>query len=214
MFEDSPDVPAGRRRADRQIRRYLSSMQTLRRLCVYCGSGAGRRPVYAEAASAFGALLAGRGIGVVFGGGSVGMMGVVADAALAAGGEVIGVIPHGLAAREVGHPGLTALHEVDTMHERKALMAELSDGFVALPGGLGTLEETVEMMTWAQLGQHRKPIVLVNIEKFWDPLISLLDHMREQGFIRRGLDVDVEVVDSSYDVIPRISSRFEKRITA
>lgn len=161
-------------------------MRTLHRLCVYCGSSAGARPVYAEAATAFGQLLAERGIGVVFGGGSVGMMGLVADAALAASGEAIGVIPHGLAAREVDHPGLTALHKVDTMHERKALMADLSDGFVALPGGLGTLEELMEVWTWAQLGIHRRPVGLLNIGGYFDGLLTFVNHAVTEGFVREG----------------------------
>lgn len=159
-------------------------MRTLHRLCVYCGSSAGSRPVYAEAASDLGQALAARGIGVVFGGGSVGMMGLVADAALEAGGEAVGVIPHGLAAREVGHPGLTVLHKVDTMHERKALMADLSDGFVALPGGLGTLEELMEVWTWAQLGIHRKPVGLLNVEGYFDGLLAFIDHAVAEGFVR------------------------------
>jgi len=189
-------------------------MNHITRICVYCGSGPGRNPAYAEAAEILGGELARNGIGLVYGGGSLGLMGIVARSVLAAGGHVTGIIPQFLSEREQMLRDAQELIVTESMHERKRHMFEKADAFVALPGGLGTLEETVEMMTWAQLGQHRKPIVLVNIEKFWDPLISLLDHMREQGFIRRGLDVDVEVVDSSYDVIPRISSRFEKRITA
>ena len=159
-------------------------MRTLHRLCVYCGSSAGARPVYAAAAEAFGRALAARGIGVVFGGGSVGMMGLVADAVLAAGGEAIGVIPHGLAAREVGHLGLTELHVVDTMHERKALMADLSDGFVALPGGLGTLEELMEVWTWAQLGIHRRPVGLLDVDGYFGGLLAFVDHAVREGFVR------------------------------
>lgn len=159
-------------------------MRTLHRLCVYCGSSAGSRPAYAEAAAAFGQALAARDIGVVFGGGSVGMMGLVADAVLDAGGEAVGVIPHGLAAREVGHPGLTALHVVDTMHERKALMADLSDGFVALPGGLGTLEELMEVWTWAQLGIHRRPVGLLNVDGYYDGLLTFVNHAVREGFVR------------------------------
>src|SRR5690606_23868839 len=133
-----------------------------------------------------GQALAGRGFGVVFGGGSVGMMGLVADAVLEAGAEAIGVIPHGLAAREVGHPGLTELHKVDTMHERKALMADLSDGFVALPGGLGTLEELMEVWTWAQLGIHRRPVGLLNVDGYYDGLLTFVDHAVAEGFVREG----------------------------
>lgn len=159
-------------------------MPDIRRLCVYCGSSVGVRPVYAEAATAFGRFLAGRGIGVVFGGGSVGMMGAVADAALEVGGEVVGVIPYTLAARELDHPGLTALHKVHTMHERKALMAELADGFVALPGGLGTLEELMEVWTWGQLGIHRSPIGLLNVAGYFDGLLAFMDHAVAEGFVR------------------------------
>ncbi len=156
----------------------------IQRLAVFCGSSAGERPVYAEAAQAMGRTLAERGIGIVFGGGSVGLMGVVADAALEAGGEVIGVIPHALAAREVDHRGLTELHKVDTMHERKALMAELSDGFIALPGGLGTMEELFEVWTWAQLGIHRKPVGLLNAAGFYDDLLQFLNRAVVEGFVR------------------------------
>ena len=156
----------------------------IQRLCIYCGSSAGVRPAYAEAARATGRLLAERGIGVVFGGGSVGMMGLVADAALEAGGEVIGVIPHALAAREVDHTGLTALHKVETMHERKALMAELADGFVALPGGIGTLEELMEVWTWMQLGIHRQPVGLLNVAGYFDGLLAFVDHAVAEGFVR------------------------------
>jgi hypothetical protein len=153
-------------------------------LAVFCGSRVGDRPVYAAAAVTFGRLLAERGICVVFGGGSVGMMGSVADAALEAGGEAVGVIPHGLAVREVGHTGLTALHTVDTMHERKALISDLSDGFVALPGGIGTLEELMEVWTWAQLGIHRKPVGLLNVAGYFDGLLAFTDHAVAEGFVR------------------------------
>lgn len=157
---------------------------TLKNLCVFCGSSTGVRPDYAAAAKATGRLLAERGIGVVFGGGSVGMMGAVADAALEMKGEVIGVIPHALAAREVDHTGLTALHKVDTMHERKALMAELADGFIALPGGLGTLEELMEVWTWVQLGIHRSPVGLLNVAGYFDGLLTFADHAVSEGFVR------------------------------
>jgi uncharacterized protein (TIGR00730 family) len=156
----------------------------LRTICVFCGSSAGVRRAYTGAAEGVGRLLAERGIGVVFGGGSVGLMGAVADAALAAGGEVVGVIPHALAAREVDHTGLTALHKVDTMHERKALMADLADGFVALPGGLGTLEELMEAWTWVQLGIHRAPIGLLNVAGYFDGLLAFVDHAVAEGFVR------------------------------
>jgi len=156
----------------------------VRRVCVFCGASSGRSPAYAEAARSFGAALAGRGLGLVYGGGRVGLMGAVADAALAAGGEVVGVIPQELVDRELSHGGLTELHVVDSLHERKALMAELSDGFVALPGGFGTLDELLEQLTWAQLGLHAKPIGLLDVEEYWRPLIELARHATEEGFVR------------------------------
>jgi uncharacterized protein (TIGR00730 family) len=156
----------------------------VKRLCVFCGSSTGRQPVYADAARALGEALARRGLGLVYGGGSVGLMGVLAEAALGAGGEVIGVLPRGLASKELAHDGLSQLHLVDTMHERKALMASLADGFVALPGGLGTLEELLEVFTWAQLGIHRKPVGLVNVAGYWDHLLALLAHAVGEGFVR------------------------------
>ena len=155
----------------------------LARVCVFCGASAGGRPVYAEAARALGALLAERGIGLVTGGGSVGLMGVVADAALDAGGEAIGVIPRRLVDRELGHHGMSALYVVESMHERKALMHELSDAFVALPGGYGTLDELFEALTWRQLGIHGKPVGVLDVEGYFQPLLSLLDSLAEGGFV-------------------------------
>ena len=156
---------------------------TLRRVCVFCGSSPGRLPEYARAATEMGALLARRRIGLVFGGGKVGMMGRLAQAALEGGGEVIGVIPRFLHEKRVAFAGLSDLRVVGTMHERKALMAGLADGFIALPGGLGTLEETFEMLTWAQLGMHGKPCGLLDVAGFFAPLLRFLDHVTEQGFI-------------------------------
>jgi hypothetical protein len=155
------------------------------RVCVFCGSSAGSRPEYADAARDLAAALARRRIGLVYGGGSVGLMGTLADAALAAGVEVIGVIPRPLAGRELAHGALTELRLVDSMHERKATMAALADGFVALPGGLGTLEETLEILTWAQLGIHAKPVGALNVAGYWDALIRLLAHAAREGFVRR-----------------------------
>ena len=155
----------------------------MRRVCVFCGSSAGRDPRYAAQAKALARELAARGIGVVFGGGSVGLMGVLADHALAAGGRVTGVIPHGLAARELAHRGVADMRVVPTMHARKALMAELADGFVALPGGIGTLEELLEIATWVQLGIHRKPVGVLNVGGYYDPLVALLDHAADAGFV-------------------------------
>jgi uncharacterized protein (TIGR00730 family) len=147
----------------------------LRAVCVFCGSSAPADPCYRDAARALGALVARRGIGLVYGGGSVGLMGELADAALSHGGRVTGVIPAGLFAREVGHTGLTELREVASMHERKQLMYDLSDAFVALPGGLGTLEELAEVATWSQLGLHSKPVVLLDVDGFWEPLATQLE---------------------------------------
>jgi len=151
---------------------------------VFCGSSKGARPAYELAARRLGELLAERGIGVVFGGGCIGLMGALADAALARGGEVIGVIPEGLMQREIGHRGVTKLHVVGTMHQRKAMMADLADAFIALPGGYGTLEEICEIITWSQLGIQRKPCGLLNVEKYWDGLLNLLDHAVDEGFVR------------------------------
>jgi uncharacterized protein (TIGR00730 family) len=150
---------------------------------VYAGSRAGGNGSYTGAAQALARALAARGSGMVFGGGSVGLMGTVADAMLEAGGEVIGVIPRFLDDREIAHPGATQMHVVETMHERKMLMAELADAFVVLPGGIGTLEEVVEMLSWSQLALHRKPIGLVDVDGFWAPLTALLDHMTTTRFV-------------------------------
>jgi uncharacterized protein (TIGR00730 family) len=154
------------------------------RLCIFCGSSPGARPDYAAATEELARLLAQRGIGVVYGGASVGLMGLLADTALAAGGEAIGVIPAALEAKEIAHPGLTDLHVVGSMHERKALMAELSDGFVALPGGSGTLEELFEVFTWSQLGLHRKACALLNVAGYYDGLQTFLDHAVAERFLR------------------------------
>jgi uncharacterized protein (TIGR00730 family) len=156
----------------------------MRRVCVFCGSSVGNQPAYAESAQAMGAVLAKRGIGLVYGGGNVGLMGVVADAVMANGGEVIGVIPQSLADREIAHGGITQLHVVDSMHTRKAMMAELSDGFVAMPGGVGTFEEFFEMVTWTQLGLHRKPCGLLNVLGFYTPLAAFIDQAVSEGFIK------------------------------
>jgi uncharacterized protein (TIGR00730 family) len=159
-------------------------MKKIKRVCVFCGSQFGARPEYREAAEALGRLLAEHGIGLVYGGGCVGLMGALANAVLACGGEVIGVIPDSLMRREVGHNGLTKLHVVETMHERKALMADLSDAFIALPGGYGTMEEFLEIVTWSQLGIQQKPCGLLNIANYWDGLLKVLDHAVDEGFLR------------------------------
>jgi uncharacterized protein (TIGR00730 family) len=158
-------------------------VSALRRVCVFCGSSPGARPAYAEATAELARVLAADGVGVVYGGGAVGLMGVLADAALAEGAEVIGVIPQALVDREIGHPGLTELRVVGSMHERKALMAELSDAFVALPGGLGTLEELFEVYTWSQLGLHRKPCGLVDVEGYYAGITRFLEHAVAERFL-------------------------------
>ncbi|MGE3805695.1 MAG: TIGR00730 family Rossman fold protein [Gemmataceae bacterium] len=157
----------------------------MQRLCVFCGSKSGDRAVYADAARHLGQELVRRGIGLVFGAGHVGLMGVLADAVLEAGGEAIGVIPEALVDRELAHNSLTELRVVATMHERKAMMFELSDAFMALPGGFGTLEELFEIVTWVQLGLHQKPVGLVNIDGFYDALLGTLDHMVREGFLKQ-----------------------------
>jgi uncharacterized protein (TIGR00730 family) len=155
----------------------------MRRVCIFCGSSVGVRPAYAVAARAVAAELARRGIGLVYGGGGIGLMGILADAVLATGGEVIGVIPRPLATREIAHPGCTELHVVESMHERKAMMADLSDGFLALPGGLGTFEELLEMLTWTQLGVHVKPVGALDVAGYWTGLRRLLTDGVEAGFV-------------------------------
>jgi uncharacterized protein (TIGR00730 family) len=156
----------------------------MKSICVYCGANAGVSPLYAEAARALGRALVARDLSLVYGGGNVGLMGIIADEVLRVGGEVTGVIPTALVEREVGHTGLTRQFIVKDMHERKAMMAELSDGFIAMPGGMGTLEELFEMLTWSQLGIHAKPIGLLNVDGFYDSLVGFIGHATAQGFIR------------------------------
>jgi uncharacterized protein (TIGR00730 family) len=156
----------------------------VRKLCVFCGSSPGARAAYGDAAEELARLLVAEGIGLVYGGGAVGLMGRLADAVLADGGEAIGVIPEALLAREIGHPGLSDLRVVGSMHERKALMAELADGFVALPGGLGTVEELFEVYTWAQLGLHRKPCALLDVDGYYEGIARFLAHAVEERFLR------------------------------
>jgi len=178
----------------------------MKRVCVFCGSRNGTRDQYVAAARRTGEALARRGIGLVYGGGGIGLMGVLADAAVSAGGDVIGVIPEALMAREVAHRGLPDLRVVASMHERKALMAELADAFVALPGGFGTLEEFCEALTWAQLGIHRKPCGLLNVEGFFDPLLLLFDHAVRERFVspdHRSLVVVEEDPERLLDALSR-----------
>lgn len=156
----------------------------MERVCVFCGSSPGRDPIYAEVARIMGHIIAERGLGLVYGGGRIGLMGAVADAALEAGGEVIGIIPEALARKEIAHSGLTKLEVVRSMHERKARMADLTDAFIMLPGGFGTFEEFCEVLTWAQLGIHHKPCGLLNVHGYYDALLALFDHSKAEGFLR------------------------------
>ena len=178
-------------------------MSTIKRICVYCGSGPGSDPAFAEAARTFGTILAKNGIGLVYGGGSVGLMGEIASAMLEHDGEVVGIIPAFLQNREHANPRVNLIVTRD-MHERKQRMFEEADAFVALPGGVGTLEEVVEQMTWAQLGRHKKPILLANIKRFWDPLCVLLNHMEELHFIRPGLAVNYLEAERVEDILPML----------
>ncbi len=182
-------------------------MNMIRSVCVYCGSSPGKGDAYLEAGRALGRSLAEAELRLVYGGGTRGIMGAVAEAAMAAGGKVTGIIPTFLMNREATQSALTRLDETivtDTMHERKHAMFERSDAFVALPGGIGTLEEIVEIMTWGQLGHHRKPIVFANIDGFWNPMLTLLDHMREQGFVHTGDRVQPLVIGKAEAIVPAL----------
>ena len=190
---------------------------SLQSICVFCGASTGANPVYREAAIAMGQRLAANGTRLVYGGGAVGLMGVVADAALAAGGEVIGIIPQSLKDSEIGHSGLTRLEVVDGMHARKARMAELSDGFIAMPGGLGTLEELFEIWTWAQLGYHRKPLGLLDVNGFYSKLSLFLDHLVAEEFVKPKFRNMLQRSDSPDALLkqlnewqPELSSRWQK----
>jgi uncharacterized protein (TIGR00730 family) len=178
----------------------------MKRVLVFCGASPGLRPEYAECASELGRELAGRGLEVVYGGASVGLMGTLADGALAAGGTVIGVIPNRLVQHEIAHAHLTKLHVVETMHERKAMMAELSDGVIALPGGTGTLDELFELFTWKQLGLHRKPIGLLDVAGYWKPLIAFLEHAVDERFLRAEYLEDLQVERSAAALLDRLAT--------
>jgi uncharacterized protein (TIGR00730 family) len=186
------------------LRCHINCMNQIKTVCVYCGSGSGSSPRFVEAAIALGKVFAENNIRLVYGGGSVGLMGAVAKSVLDHGGTVTGIIPDFLANRERMNPNLTELVVTPDMHERKRLMFERSDAFVALPGGIGTLEELVEQMTWQQLGRHTKPVLLANIDNFWEPLLSLLTHMRATEFIRPGLSIDVLKAERVEDILPRL----------
>ena len=183
----------------------------VRSVCVYCGSNDGARPVYVEAAKTFGRILAENGVGLVYGGASVGLMGHIARTVLEAGGHVTGIVPENLPAKEVPFSAAQELIEVKTFHERKMLMFERSDAFVALPGGVGTLEELVEQITWVQLAHHDKPVVIADIDGYWQPLIQLFDQMRKLGFINASLDINYFTTDRAEDILPIINSAHGRR---
>jgi uncharacterized protein (TIGR00730 family) len=182
----------------------MPNMNKIRTVCVYCGSGPGNNPRFVEAATGFGKALADNGIRLVYGGGSIGLMGAVATSVLDHGGTVTGIIPGFLTARENALTRVQEMIVTPDMHERKRLMFERSDAFVALPGGIGTLEELVEQLTWQQLGRHSKPVLLANIDRFWEPLFGLIQHMRATEFIRASLTVDILKADRVEDILPRL----------
>jgi uncharacterized protein (TIGR00730 family) len=187
----------------------------MRRLAVYCGSSMGADPAFADTARALGRAMAARGIGLVYGGGRLGLMGVVADAVLEAGGEVYGVIPQALVDLEVAHTGLTELHLVNTMHERKALMTDLTDAFVAIPGGIGTLDELFEAWSWNALGYHAKPFALLNVHGFWDGMIGFLDHVTASGFMslaRRAQLLVAEDIESAIEMLDLAIAAAERKM--
>jgi uncharacterized protein (TIGR00730 family) len=179
---------------------------SLKSVCVFCGASTGSNPLYREAAVTLGRTLAERGLTLVYGGGAVGLMGVVADAALAAGGQVIGIIPQSLERSEIGHKGLTRLEVVDGMHARKARMAELADAFIALPGGLGTLEELFEVWTWGQLGYHGKPLGLLDVNGFYQQLNGFLDHLVSEGFVRAPHRGMLQRSESASELLDQLSA--------
>jgi uncharacterized protein (TIGR00730 family) len=181
-------------------------MSKIKTVCVYCGSGPGTNPLFIESAKAFGKALAESGIRLVYGGGSLGIMGAVASSVLDHGGNVTGIIPDFLKLRENALKRVQEMVVTPDMHERKRLMFERSDAFVALPGGIGTLEELVEQLTWQQLGRHTKPVLLANIDGFWEPLFALLSHMRETEFIRKGLAVEILRAERVEDILPRLQA--------
>ena len=184
----------------------IENMSKIGKICVYCGSGPGTNPAFLEAATTLGTIMAQNGIGLIYGGGDMGMMGTVAQAVRDNGGHVTGIIPEFLLTMERAGRAGPGLIVTKDMHERKRKMFEMADAFVALPGGIGTLEEVVEQMTWAQLGRHKKPILLANIDKFWDPLCGLLDHMRATEFIRTDLNFDLLVADKVEDILPMLQT--------
>ena len=186
----------------------------MKRVCVFCGSNKGVRTEYTSAAQELGQALVKRNIGLVYGGGNIGLMGVIADAMLAEGGEVIGVIPQALVTREVAHQDLTEQRIVSTMHERKALMAELSDAFIAMPGGMGTFDEFCEILTWAQLGIHQKPCGILNVENYFTPLLMMFDHAMAEGFLRdthRALVMDASEPEPLLNALAKYQPQFAEK---
>jgi uncharacterized protein (TIGR00730 family) len=177
----------------------------IRNICVYCGSGRGKNPLFSQAANTLGEAMAEAGIGLVYGGGGNGLMGDVARSVRAAGGTVTGIIPEALVARENPYTDVDELVVVENLHQRKMMMFERSDAFVALPGGLGTLEELVEQLTWVQLDFHQKPVIIANIDHYWDTLLTLFDQMRDQTFIREGLLPRYVVLDKVEDIVPLLT---------
>jgi uncharacterized protein (TIGR00730 family) len=186
----------------------------VRNICVYCGSGVGKSPAYRAAARTLGKALAEQEIGLVYGGGDLGLMGDIAHTMLDHGGHVTGIIPQFLTRKEQILRDVDELIVTQDMHERKRLMFERSDGFVALPGGIGTLEELVEQLTWVQLGRHTKPVIVANIEGFWDPFLNILTHMKADGFIRPGVNVRFTVVDDATKIVPAVIAEASKRVPA
>ncbi len=185
-------------------------MEKIRNLCVYCGSGSGVNPQYMAAARTLGTAMAKANIGLVYGGGSLGLMGETARAVLEAGGHVTGIIPEFLIKKEMMLDDVQELIVTTNMHERKMAMFERADGFVALPGGIGTLEELVEVSTWAQLDQHNKPIIVANIDDYWSPFVQLMDHMRKEQFIRVGMAVHFDMVKSADEILPRFLTALKR----
>ena len=185
-------------------------MTVIRTICVYCGSGPGADPAFVGAAKRFGRILAENNIGLVYGGGSLGLMGALAKSVLDQGGHVTGIIPEFLTEKEKALVRAQEVIVTRDMHERKQIMFERADAFVAFPGGVGTLEELVEQMTWAQLGRHKKPILIANIERFWDPLCALLDHMQAMAFIRPGLTINLLVADKVEEILPKLQDAARK----
>jgi uncharacterized protein (TIGR00730 family) len=189
-------------------------MSLIRTVCVYCGSSPGADPAFLESAAAFGKILAEEGVSLVYGGGGNGLMGAVAMAVHNNGGHVVGVIPEFLRARELAYNDVTEMVVTPDMHERKRIMFERADAFVALPGGIGTLEELIEQMTWAQLGRHKKPVLFANINGFWDPLVDLLNHMKQKGFIHSEQFFDYRIADRVEDILPELHAAVKKRTEA